>query len=374
MDHIRILRRAFNISWGYKALWVFGILLALTTGGGGGGNGGGNANFRPDDGSGFPGTGEWPPELPRDWQREFGNLPWPIVPENIVSTILTVLVAILCLALILGVIFTILRYVSNTALIRMVDGHEATGEKVTVGRGFRLGWSRGAFRTWLVDLLFGLGGFIFVMLTLLIAAAPLLLWLTQDQTAGVIGVVLAVGLFLLAIMLWIVVFSVLSILTELIYRAIILEGLGVFDGIRRGWQLFRGRLGDSIVMGLILFGIGLVGAILMIPVFFALLIGAVVIGGLPALLAGGIANIFAQGGTPAIVAAAVGVPIFLLVLIAPLLWISGLWETYKSSTWTLTFREILALNAVVPAPAPALVPAAEPPAPEAPAAPPTAEA
>ena len=33
MDHIKILKRAFNITWVYRALWVFGIILALTTGG-----------------------------------------------------------------------------------------------------------------------------------------------------------------------------------------------------------------------------------------------------------------------------------------------------------------------------------------------------
>jgi hypothetical protein len=51
MDHIRILKRAFSITTSYRALWVFGILVALTAGGNfsGGSNGGG--------GSGGPGSG-----------------------------------------------------------------------------------------------------------------------------------------------------------------------------------------------------------------------------------------------------------------------------------------------------------------------------
>ena len=35
MDHTRILGRALRITWRYRALWVFGIILALVSGGGG---------------------------------------------------------------------------------------------------------------------------------------------------------------------------------------------------------------------------------------------------------------------------------------------------------------------------------------------------
>ena len=36
MDHATILKRAWNNVWRYRALWVFGIILALTTASGGG--------------------------------------------------------------------------------------------------------------------------------------------------------------------------------------------------------------------------------------------------------------------------------------------------------------------------------------------------
>jgi hypothetical protein len=47
------------------------------------------------------------------------------------------------------------------------------------------------------------------------------------------------------------------------------------------------------------------------------------------------------------------------VLIIPLLFLGGLWQVYRSSVWTLTYRELRALEAVQavqpapPAPAPA---------------------
>ena len=44
MNYGDLLKRAARITWRYKVLWIFGILLALTAGGGGGGGGGGVAN------------------------------------------------------------------------------------------------------------------------------------------------------------------------------------------------------------------------------------------------------------------------------------------------------------------------------------------
>lgn len=46
MNHQQILKRAWHILWNYRAIWVFGILLALTTAsGGGGGQSGWRSNF-----------------------------------------------------------------------------------------------------------------------------------------------------------------------------------------------------------------------------------------------------------------------------------------------------------------------------------------
>ena len=350
MDHIRILRRAFEITRLYRALWVFGILVALTTSRSSGNPGG--SGSRPDNGQTPPFPDRFPP------------FDWPNIPPDVINTIIAVSIAVVCLLLVVGIGFAILRYLSQTALIRMVDGYESVGERVSVRNGFRLGWSRGAFRTWLVDLLFGVIGFVIVILLLLLAAAPLLLWLTQDTTAGVIGTVITVGLAMLVIVTLIVAGSAVSLLMQLIRREIVLGGKGVFDGIRGGWQLLIRRLGDVIIMGLILFGIGLGLAILTIPLFFLLAAVGVVAGGLPALLVGGITNIFTQGVTPQIVAAAVGLPILLLVIFSPLIFLGGLVETFYSTTWTLTYRELLALEAVRSEPP--VAPAPEPVEPELP--------
>ena len=54
-----VLSRAWQITWKYKVLWIFGILAGCTNGGGGG-SGGGNSGF--DSG---PSDFDLPPELKR---------------------------------------------------------------------------------------------------------------------------------------------------------------------------------------------------------------------------------------------------------------------------------------------------------------------
>ena len=44
MNYGDLLKRAARMTWRYKVLWIFGILLALTAGGGGGGGGSSVAN------------------------------------------------------------------------------------------------------------------------------------------------------------------------------------------------------------------------------------------------------------------------------------------------------------------------------------------
>ncbi len=337
MDHIQILKRAFSITTTYRALWVFGILLALTAGSqaGGGGNDGGGAG---------PGPREWPT----------------LSPEAMTGLIAAGAV-VLAVTLLLFAAAIIARYVSETALIRMVDQHEATGVKVGVRQGIRLGWSRAARRLFLMDLALGLSTLIAFLLLLAVAASPLLVWLTDNTPLRVLGSVLAAALGVVVIFTAIAAAIALSLLLKLWHRAVVLEDRGVNDAVRRGWQLLRRRLGDVGVMGIILFGLGLAKTIVLVPVVFLLLAVAVIGGGLPAMLAYAVTGLITQGAAPWIAAAIVGLPVFILVMVIPLALVSGLVQTFQSSTWTLTYSELASLEAAQPAPGnqpPAPLPAA----------------
>jgi hypothetical protein len=68
---------------------------------------------------------------------------------------------------------------------------------------------------------------------------------------------------------------------------------------------------------------------------------------LPALLVGGLASLILEGGVPWILAGVVGLPIFILVMAAPWIFLGGLMEAFKSSVWTLTYQELRALESLV---------------------------
>lgn len=342
MDHIRILRRALSITWNYRLLWAFGVLVALTTGGGGGSGGGGQ------QGAQYRG----PFEPPRDFNM-------PVIPPEVVSTLIALGVGLICLLFLVGIAFAIINVVARTAIIRLVDRHEDTGERSTFSAGFRLGWSRAAFRIFLIDLIFGLISFVIVVGLIITALLPLLGWATGVEAFQAVGTVLSVALFLLVIFIIILYASALTILAQFFYRAAALENLGVFDSIRRGWQVVRARPADAIIMGLILFALSLAYAIIAIPIFIILLLVAGLAGGLPGLLVGLLVSLFAEGAVPIIVGLVFGLPLFILILTLPLLFLSGLVHVFASTTWTLTYREMVALEG---GPSAAEEPSPEPPA------------
>ena len=316
MNHTKVLKRAWHIVWRYRALWVFGFILALTTGGRGSSSG----------------------RVANNW----GQYSTDRIPPEVVSTLIAIGIGLACLGVLLIIVAAIARYVAATALIRMVDDHEETGQKRSVRQGFRMGWSRSAFHLFLIDLAVSLPTAVVFILLFALALAPLLLWTTGAEAAGVIGTVITVGLFIPIILLAIVVGVMLSVLTKFFWRACVLEGLGVTEAIRQGYALVRLNLKDVGGMWLITLGLRIGWAVAMIPVVLLLLLVSGGLGGVLALLAGGLTGLAFEGAMPWIVAGLVGIPIFFLVLVAPLSFLSGLFEVFMSSTWTLTYRELRA--------------------------------
>lgn len=340
MNHQKILRRAWDILWRYRVLWIFGFLLALTSGGGassagGGGNGGGGNGSR----------AEVP--LPDALQRELGQaFQWFAtgLPAEYVPVWITIALSIVCLVVLLIIVSIVVRYVAETALIRMVDAYEETDEQYGLRRGFRLGWSRAAWRLFLIDLVIWVPAVVVFLVVLLVTLAPLLAWTTNNTTLGILGTAMTVGLVLLAVFLFIVASIVLTLLTLMSRRVCALENQGVLTSIGAGYTLVRSHLIDVLVMGIIIFAVNVVAAVLLIPIAIPIILLAGVFGGVPALVTGALAGALIEGAFPWILAAIVGIPLFILAIVVPLTFLSGLVEVYKSTTWTLTYRELRALE------------------------------
>lgn len=324
MDHLKILKRAWTVTWRHRALWLFGFLFALAGGGSrlGGGPPSGRGPSGQGPGGGGPGGGG-PPPLP----YTLPNIPW--------DTVLIVASIVVAIALLLVVIMTIVRYVAETAMIAGVDEIEGTGEKLTVRHGFRLGWSRQALRLFLTNLVITVLLAAVAIVLLALAASPSLLWLTHVEALGIAGTIITVGLVLPLILFIIATALAVSVVMPYIQRRVVLGKQGVRASIRQGLTLVRATLLDTGLMWLLLIGVRIVEAVAMIPVMIILAALAIAIGAVPA----GLVFLFSHAWIATIL---VGVALFLIAFIPPMTFVRGLFEVYVSTTWTLAYREVMA--------------------------------
>jgi hypothetical protein len=354
MNHVQILKRAWKILWNYRALWVLGFLLALTTGGGGssgsGGGNGGNGN------NNFPGPGDGFNQLPQGIQELIRNFTaWAenfFRPEN-APTLIGIGIALAIVFIALGVISSIVHYVSTTSIIRMVDTYERTEEKVSWRQGWRMGWSREAWRLFLIDLVIFLPVFVVVIVLFGCAALPLILGSVAAQDFSLPGLVGTIGIGLIVLFIIFAIALILAFFMELARREAVLKGSGVFESIRAGWSLARAHLKDVFILWLIMVGVRIGTSIVMIPiVLIVLLIGALIGGGAGAGLYF-LLNAVATGAAAWGWGIAIGAILFLLVLILPLTLLSGLYLVYHSSVWTLAYRELInPVREIISTPAP----------------------
>ena len=321
MNQVDIVQRAFRLTWRNRALWVFGILLALTGGGFGGGGGPswrtGNVPFAPGA-RGFPDMG---------------------IPD---SAILAGIIALCCcLLLILAIVAVILRYVARTALYRMVDRIEGAEASPTWRDGFRLGWDHRSFRLFLLDLVVGIPFAIVALVLIAIGASPLVLLATESDALKVLGIASAVGLLLLIVLLIIIMAAFLSLLTQFWSREIVLQDRGIGTALSSGYRLARGRLKDTGAMWLLMLAIAVGYGIAMLVVGLTLFVVGAAIGG-------GLGWLIYLSSHSVALAAAIGVPLFLLFFIVPLVFVSGIYKAWESGAWTLAYREIAPRSAAAP--------------------------
>jgi hypothetical protein len=103
----------------------------------------------------------------------------------------------------------------------------------------------------------------------------------------------------------------------------------------------------------ITFGWGLLiglSFLVLFPVLIVFIILGGVAGALPAYLVFLLSSLAFEGVLPVLLAVLVGLPIFFLVMLAPWWCLGGLKEVFQSSAWTLTYRELRAIEDAQPAP------------------------
>jgi hypothetical protein len=361
IDFGKILKRAWSILWSYRTLWIFGVLLALTMGGGSSGS---NSNYRANNnqvnnGNGFD-TRNAPAAI-RELVNWFTNDVAPVFehPSEHVATLVWLGVALFLFIVIVGVITSLIRYPSEVAVMRMVDGYEASGEKLGFRASWKLGWNRRAFRLWLIDLIIGLPALLFIGLMIVFGVIVFMNASGSQNGAAVGAMIASIGCIFLLVFAFIVLMVALGLMREFFARFAALEDTGVGESFRHGWAFFKQNWKSTLLMWLIMIAIGIGYAIagviifvLLVPVYLILLIPAALIAAIPGLTAFGIASIFFSGPPVWLIGAFVALPFFFIVLFAPLVVVNGWFKVYSSSVWTLTYREMKALHAAAPAETP----------------------
>lgn len=297
-----VLTRAWQITWKYKILWVFGILASC---GRGGGNGGGSNSGGNSGGSGNGSSFDPNNPFPTDVFREAGqwlNDNWWIIALVILAVILLVL------------LFYYLGTIGKIALIKGTFKAEQGVESMSFGEL----WSESQPYFWRVFGLSFLIGLAFLVIFIPLMAIGFL-------TAGVGFLCLLPLICILVPVGW-----ALSVVLEQANAAIVLEDKSMFDGFKRGWEITKNNIGPMIVMALIL-GIGgaIIGIIIALPIL--IIVVPVAIGA----AASGALGVASSLSVPIIIGLACCVLYFPVLLV-----LNGVLTTYIQCAWTLTFMRL----------------------------------
>jgi hypothetical protein len=308
-----VLRRAWEITWRHKVLWLFGFLVSLGTVG---------ARFGTSSSRWESVVRELPPEMQRGL-ADFLSSPY--------FTIVTVVLVLLGIALSVGL--ALLGALARATLVDQVRAAEDVGI-VTL----RSGWEAGRRYLWMVfgiRLLLGLPAVVVTVIGVLPVVGTALLIAEQDRLSVLVPGVFAMEFALFAclvpaICLAVLLSAPLSLLRRLAVRACVLEERGVRESIGCAWSMLREHLGPLALVWLILLCVGIV---VIIAVFLPLVLVTM------ALMA---ISLLAAFFSPLVF-------VGLMLMIGLSAWLLGaavnsVVETFSSAVWTLTYRELTGLG------------------------------
>lgn len=295
MNYGYVIKRAWEIIWKFKVLWIFGILASCGQAGGSGGSNSGYRFSSQDSNAGW------------HIQNYFNQLN-----PAIIGLLITIAIIV---AIVLIVLVILLGTVGRIGLIRGTVKAEQGAERLT----FSELWRDGLTYFWRV---FGLNLVIGILVVLAVLALSILGLILTVGTLGIFLVCLIPLVCLLIPVTWLV-----SIIIEQANVALVVENLSITDAIKRGWQVFIDNIGPMIVMGLILtVGVGVIGGLIIgFPLFF---IAIPAVAGIATGITGNIRTGLILSG------------VFFVIYLPFLLVLSGIMRAYTASGWTLTFLRL----------------------------------
>lgn len=290
-----VLSRAWQIIMKHKVLWLFGILASCGSGGGGGGGGSGNRSFNFNSDVPFDARSYIP-----DFLRN--------IPPAEMGVIITALILIV---LVLAVLVIFISTIGRIGLIHGTVLADRGAEKLSFGELFT-GSLAYFWRVFFLNLIVGL----FIILAVVIIVVPLAI--------SVVGIACLIPL----ICLFVPISWFITIVLSQANVAIVVENLGILEGLRRGWEVVRADIGIYFLMSIILLiGIaGIAGFIIALPIIIII----------TPLIIRGMASGFQTALRSQLLLTLLCFAGYLPVLIV----LSGILHGYIESAWTLTFMRL----------------------------------
>ena len=317
MDYGKIFTRAWQLVWRNKVLWVLGILASCA------GGGGGSGSFNLPNGGNGGSTSNNTDKMMQDVERWL---------QNNIETVIGIAIAVVCILFVIGFIFWLIGILGRGALVAGVDQLEAIGHTT-----FREAW-QGSTQYWrpllgmhillelpvLIGVLIMLGGGGALAYQIFQSTSATRGSISPEMTSTLIGAA-CVGIPLICGMVIYGVFA--AILRVFGERAIMLEDRAMMDGLRTGWAVFRRNMSNAIVLGVLMWligiAVGIVFGILAVIVALPADIGAAVTANQSGLNAATIGLVTCAAGLIGVVAALV----------------NGIVTAFSSTLWTLAYRQ-----------------------------------
>lgn len=330
MDYGELLRGAWRVGWRHKYLWLLGLFASE----GGCTVSGGSPNFRTTFG-GSSGSDAIPTFGSESGDWLIHN--WPVLAALVVTLFL------------LGLALWVISVIATGGLIAGSDAAYAGAPS-----GLGAAWSAGIRNFWRLLGMWLLVLVVVLLIILLIMLAivlPLVFAFADGARPGT-GAIIAIVLVVLAlILLAIPVAIVAQVVLTWGSRALVLEGTGPLDSIRRGWRVFRANIGTSLVVWLINVGVSIAAGIaLLVPLaLLAIPVGVIV---------------YRAGSEGMDVAVWAIIALVGVVAVAILALFKAWFTTFGTAYWTIAYRRLVPASGTTGEVAPRQSPTA--PLPEAP--------
>jgi len=284
IPYIEILKESARIVWQNKFLLWFGVLLAL----------GSPGSFN------VGGSESW---------EEKGSMV-----QNFVETHWQIVLIVTLILFAIGIVLFLISLIGKAGLIQSVS--LITQNKKA---NFREGWKSGKKYMRNLFKLFLLFFFATIVIVLVLAIPTIFLAVKGSWVSAVL-----VGLLAVAIFIPLVFILALTNLFAEFY--IILSDLQVWSAVEAGYNLLLKNIKSSLLFSLLILAVNMAAGVALLPVFGIALLILVPSGILFYSLSKIIFGIF--------------LAFAILLALAVLLFVSSIFLTYKTTAWTLFFREI----------------------------------